>query len=62
MSESQTYFFSLRKRVMEEEPDVRQDLCGPQHLQSMVVHTCNWERRQEFPAMGNKGRHYPSTQ
>lgn len=47
---------------MEEEPDVRQDLCGPQHLQSMVVHTCNWERRQEFPAMGNKGRHYPSTQ
>lgn len=28
MSESQTYFFSLRNRAMEE-PGVRQGLCGP---------------------------------
>lgn len=60
--ESQTHFFSLRSRVMEGGPGVRQDLRGPWHLQSMVVHTCNWELGQEFPAMGYRGRPYPSTQ
>lgn len=65
MPESRTYFFSLRDRVMEGESGLRQDLCGYStkwYLQSTVVHTCDWELRQEFPAMGYKERPYLSTQ
>lgn len=58
MPENQAYFFSLRSRVMEGKPGIRQDLCGPWHLQSTVAHTCNWKLRQEFPATGYKGRPY----
>lgn len=50
---------------MEGESGLRQDLCGYStkwYLQSTVVHTCDWELRQEFPAMGYKERPYLSTQ